>query len=61
MTEQPRNEQGQFTRPEHLETREEYERRVKGEFLGQILNAPTGPQWIKLRLSERFDERKDNG
>jgi hypothetical protein len=59
MAEQQRDEQGRFTQPPM--TREEYERRVKADFLGQILNAPIGPQWVKLRLSERFDERKDNG
>ena len=51
-------------RGQHLATprdeKEAEERRMKGQFLGQVLTAPGTAEWKNIRLSEKFGG-KSNG
>jgi hypothetical protein len=61
MVDQPRDEQGHFTPPEHLLSRTEWETKRKAEFLAQVLGgsnpeSPLGYQTVPLETL--FPERR---
>jgi hypothetical protein len=58
MVEQPRDEQGQFTRPEHMMTRQEWERQQKAKFLREMLGSENPLGYQEFPLDALFPERR---